>query len=477
YNYYGCSDPEACNYQEGNFCFENCVYSPNAEFTIVNGNLPNAITYLIHDPEIGQVYAQGTTTSSVTIPLCLGPGCYYVQVSGMQISNPVALDFWQLEVQGDVVISGTGQNPNDNYCIQTGCTDPLSCNYNPQALFDNGTCDDVIGLIFIFNYGGNTTGKPSSFSLEHASGGIKENFQFEGQPSGQYTTVTCVPMDCYTLTALSFESNDQLIVTDFEGNVLFNVNGPTIESAYSLCPGLGCTNNTACNYDPLAVVDDGSCKYGTTGCTDPSACNYNPASVCADDSCVYPGCNDPLACNYDPLAGCNDGSCLLEVVLHINNFNPPVVTYNLFHPTTFVQYMNGNTPPNTNFTDIVACIPDECLTLDIHGLTGSDSWTLSIGSAVIASGNMDGIFAVCQHDGCTDLAACNYDPAAVHDNGTCFYLSGDFDGNHVINTSDLLLFMAAFGCGSNCGIYDLDGNGVVNTSDLLLFMSFFGTSC
>jgi hypothetical protein len=54
--------------------------------------------------------------------------------------------------------------------------------------------------------------------------------------------------------------------------------------------------------------------------------------------------------------------------------------------------------------------------------------------------------------------------------------AGDFDGNGVINVSDLLLFSAYYGCTSNC-LGDLDGNGLVNVIDLLIFNTIFGTSC
>ncbi|MBL7943591.1 MAG: hypothetical protein JNM00_12535 [Flavobacteriales bacterium] len=55
--------------------------------------------------------------------------------------------------------------------------------------------------------------------------------------------------------------------------------------------------------------------------------------------------------------------------------------------------------------------------------------------------------------------------------------AGDFDNNGVIATSDLLLFMAAFGDTVPCGGFDIDGNSNVNTSDLLLLMANFGSSC
>jgi hypothetical protein len=52
------------------------------------------------------------------------------------------------------------------------------------------------------------------------------------------------------------------------------------------------------------------------GCTDPTALNYNPAAVIDDGSCDYPdvdpeipGCTDPLASNYNANANIDDGSC------------------------------------------------------------------------------------------------------------------------------------------------------------------------
>ena len=72
---------------------------------------------------------------------------------------------------------------------------------------------------------------------------------------------------------------------------------------------LGCTDPAACNYDPLATLDDGSCIF-PDGCTDPLACNYDALATCDDGSCILPdGCTDPTACNYDAANLCDDGSC------------------------------------------------------------------------------------------------------------------------------------------------------------------------
>ena len=127
---------------------------------------------------------------------------------------------------------------------------------------------------------------------------------------------------------------------------------------------LGCTDEMACNYNPSASVDDGSCadldvlgecggscaedvdadgicddvddcvgQYdecgqcngsGTLGCTNPGACNYEVDAGCDDGSCTFldgcgvcggdgfSGCTDSLACNYEADAGCDNGSCLYD---------------------------------------------------------------------------------------------------------------------------------------------------------------------
>lgn len=53
---------------------------------------------------------------------------------------------------------------------------------------------------------------------------------------------------------------------------------------------------------------------------------------------------------------------------------------------------------------------------------------------------------------------------------------GDLDGDGIIATSDLLIFLSAFGCTGTC-VADLNEDGLVNTADLLLFLSVFGSSC
>ena len=52
---------------------------------------------------------------------------------------------------------------------------------------------------------------------------------------------------------------------------------------------LGCTDPFADNYDPLALIDDGSCLY--TGCLDQFASNFcNTCNVSDPTLCTYYAC-------------------------------------------------------------------------------------------------------------------------------------------------------------------------------------------
>ena len=61
--------------------------------------------------------------------------------------------------------------------------------------------------------------------------------------------------------------------------------------------GPGCDDSSACNYNPLATSNDGSCTYPESDDVD------------CDGNVIAPGCTDPMACNYDNMAENDDGSC------------------------------------------------------------------------------------------------------------------------------------------------------------------------
>ena len=72
---------------------------------------------------------------------------------------------------------------------------------------------------------------------------------------------------------------------------------------------MGCTNPNSRNFNPKAIVDDGSCMVTVRGCMDPTAYNYNTLANSDDGSCGWFGCTDPSAINHDPKATLNNGAC------------------------------------------------------------------------------------------------------------------------------------------------------------------------
>jgi hypothetical protein len=80
----------------------------------------------------------------------------------------------------------------------------------------------------------------------------------------------------------------------------------------------GCTQPTACNYNPLANAEDFSCVYGCTpGCTNAGACNFNAAANYDDGSCLILGCMQTNALNYDANAQC-EGPCYFECIADLD---------------------------------------------------------------------------------------------------------------------------------------------------------------
>ena len=206
-------------------------------------------------------------------------------------------------------------------------------------------------------------------------------------------------------------ADQQLVVWEFNGAGVYG--GDDVP---------GCVVELACNYNPEATVDDGSCDFESClsfGCTDEGACNFDADAQFDDGSCTYanfpldcdgecvndedgdgvcdefelPGCTDPDACNYNPDATDDAGNCVI---------------------------------PDEPYLDCDGgCLNDEdgdglCDELEQAGCTDPGACNFD-GMATDDDGSCE--YTSCTGSGCTDPVACNYDENAAEDDGSCDYCS------------------------------------------------------
>lgn len=181
------------------------------------------------------------------------------------------------------------------------------------------------------------------------------------------------------------------------------------------------------------------------------------------------GCTNPSACNFDPAATFDDGSCCLENCVTINigaSDFPNEMSYVLMDDLGN-EYLNVSSGPNP--VDYNLCLPNGCYVFHMYDAFG-DGW--NNGTYTITLENTgenkgaglfpnDPAFQAFQKDvyfvlgpgvlGCDDIAACNYDPSVTCNNGTCDYTScyGCTDGA-ACNFSPTAVFDDGSCCLENC---------------------------
>ena len=471
YDCYGCTDSLASNYDpsatidSGTCTYLNCAI-PEGELCAMAASqedaLPSDITF-----GDAVVYAQNNIAiegfnddlainravvfvqsywgfdqnCSDTFSLIMGNYVYNYGVSPKFAFAYAVLTF--LNQEGFVSFDGdevaTGGEYNDlwflysipgNPCVSNeilGCTDPAADNYNSEANTEDNTCN------YTFNFCQDETAC---------------NYQFEPQPAnptGDYTvTYNNTPSLCSYPSDFMQASGDFANVFDYANNNA----GYDINEAYDCfgqcqpgfdagCDGIcgsgstadecgvcngdnalcsGCTDPTACNYDPSATLDDGFCEFiSCKGCTDATACNYNPDASDDDGTCIFPA--DPAG-----ITGLDcDGKCYRPEPEYANY-------YGTQYEGTYCGCTGGNLPPPFNKAlGCLGCIDSNaCNTSEYAGLTGFVSSVTYCGiEGNECSDDGNPLYPqTCEYTscaGCTNQGASNYDPAATIDDGSCIF--------------------------------------------------------
>ena len=183
-------------------------------------------------------------------------------------------------------------------CIYIGCINSSACNYDPIATIDDGSCDFTSCLIGCMEEEAYNFSEQVIFD-DGSCIYPEENYDCDGNCLPEFEIDECGVCD----------GNGPVENYDCDGNCLNDIDGDGICNEFEI---LGCTYESACNYNPDATDDDGSCEQITCffGCTDEIACNFNLLSIINDGSCEYP----IDIYGYDYL-DCNEIVYLIQMVI------------------------------------------------------------------------------------------------------------------------------------------------------------------
>ena len=122
-----------------------------------------------------------------------------------------------------------------------------------------------------------------------------------------------------------------------------------LHTPYGAYEGFGCTDSNASNYDPAAVINDGSCEF--LGCTDLEAENYDVFATIDDGSCEYfcddytiqlPICDSSIQADYGESVVLNcDGNNLTFIDENNNILSAGTASYMtdpIYENTTIFVY-------------------------------------------------------------------------------------------------------------------------------------------
>ena len=185
---------------------------------------------------------------------------------------------------------------------ESGCMDPVACNYNPEATGMSVDCCNEEGCT-----------DPSAFNYE--IGACCDDGS------------CCYIAGCTDPNATNYDST------------------ACIDDG-SCCLIVGCTDNSAVNYNALACEDDGGCCY-VPGCTDPTATNYDPLACYDDGSCEYCTSTETNSCETNGATNMNQFWTTLEV----GNYYPVIQPY-MTHLNWFINSTNYQTPFANKFFEI-----------------------------------------------------------------------------------------------------------------------------
>ena len=368
----------------------------------------------------------------------------------------------------------TGANTDDGSCIYLGCTDPLAFNYEPDANQNNGTC---IALSYGCTDGTTFVGSDGETYNVNLNYSASYNTNCT-DPSTQNSCVECQP----TVLGCTYLGDDCY-------DVLANTNYIDPYFTPGGCCGIsGCTDPLACDYDALNTTDcngdiindisynpspgwNSCCTY----CGDASADNYDGGTCANTNLCLYCGGNNPTDAN-NSLIVVSASVLHNQAILQWQHQDWSPQSANTIGYNLYVTGDNGYSA-NININDTSAGVLTwgANVEYELTGLPGSTDITVEVVAVCANSSSNDFLEVdfttlVTPNPGCTDFNACNYDPTATVDNGSCEYSSCvgcmdddyvEYDSSYTISDQSQCLTLIVNGC-TDAGAFNYDPTATVD---------------
>ena len=327
--------------------------------------------------------------------------------------------------------------------------------------------------------------------------------EIDGASEGQSIILSLVVDGIDLINVFPLNLNNETVDISYVTNGFLVLQNADIQYSCTFDPNSGCTDNSACNYNPGATSDNGSCVYlegqcdicedgividndtdndgicdidEIPGCMDESACNYNPLAtdppIIFDSElnpmeCSYSdedgdgvcdifeivGCTDAFACNYDATSTTDSDNSLCIFATGCDTCSGETDGTGTIVDNDSDDDGVCNDDEVTGCTDSLACTYSEFATEDDNSLcifaTGCDICSGETdGTGTVVDNDLDDD-GVCDDDevmGCTDSLACTYSDLATEDDNSCLYFDscGECGGNDncaVFIEADLTIFV------------------------------------
>lgn len=356
-----------------------------------------------------------------------GYGIFTESVSLLPVKEST-LNFSDLDNDGDQDLLLTGNNSigtgqkNTVLYINTvsGCTDATACNFNPNAVIDDGNCkfsEDICN-------DGNAFTELDTYN---------NNCECTGNP---------ILEGCMDVNACNYNQNSTIDdgSCNYFGGVCDDGNADTFNDKYNAacnCIGeiaVGCMESDACNFNPTASIAGFPCNEFGDYCSDgnpytsPDLINSN----CECQGELIEDCMDPNACNFNMYASFDDGSCYyVSDACDDNNTLTYDETIDEDCNCIGIAYIQGCTDTDAcNFNVDAELDDNSCL---YTGQSCNDGDNLTTNDLILDTCICEGVDIV---EGCLILDACNYNPLANTDDNSCYFIGEGCDDGLSINGED-----------------------------------------